>query len=344
MPTCALGLIPPYAMVGVAAPLLLVLVRLIQGFSVGGEFSGSVTYMVETAPPKRHGLAGSWANVGSMGGMLIGAGLASLITSVLSKHAAQTWGWRIPFFAGGLFGVYAYWQVRQLHEVHIARRKQVRRKSSPLKQALTRNRARTIQAILFASGYGVIFYIPLVYLPDYIHRFTDMPLDRAMQINTGATVAHPAADPPHGHHLRPLDRPAIPRRRRVHRHGHQRLLPLLSAENRGVLARPRRATRLCHSYCRAAWRRAALLVELFPKEDRLTGYSIAYNIGLGVVGGTTPAAATGLIKVTGMPTVPALYLTGWAILAAIAVLCMRPLPVNPKTSTSTTTSATTSTT
>ncbi len=100
LPTLLLGILPTYAQVGIVAPLLLVLVRLLQGLSVGGEFSSSATYLVETAPKGRRGLTGSWANIGSMTGSLPGVGAATLVTNLFDAETLSAWAWRIPFLAG----------------------------------------------------------------------------------------------------------------------------------------------------------------------------------------------------------------------------------------------------
>ena len=106
-PTIALGLLPDYATIGLAAPILLIVIRLIQGLSVGGEFSSSVTYMVETAAKHRRGQAGSWANVGSMSGMLLGSAAAALVTTTFSDVFLESCGWRLPFLFGGVLGLIA---------------------------------------------------------------------------------------------------------------------------------------------------------------------------------------------------------------------------------------------
>ncbi len=93
-PTVLLGLLPTYVQIGVWAPVALVAIRLLQGLSVGGEFSSSVTYLVETAPDGTRGLSGSYANVGSMGGMLLGSGVASAATLLFSAAEMKSWGWR----------------------------------------------------------------------------------------------------------------------------------------------------------------------------------------------------------------------------------------------------------
>lgn len=331
IPTFTLGLIPTYGAIGVAAPILLILIRLVQGLSVGGEFSGSVTYMVESAPARRRGWAGSWANVGSMGGMLLGSALAATVTTLLPSSAAKVWGWRVPFLLGAALGLYAFTQVRRLHETHVAHREVKHRARSPLREALTRDRWKTFQALLFASGYGVIFYIPIVYLPDYVHRFTDMALSTAMQLNAGGTLLIMF--------LVPLM--ALISDRWIRR-------SFLIA---GAFAGLATLTYLLFGLLQtgALWAAAlaqlafaglvavplgaapALMVELFHEEDRLTGYSIAYNIGLGVIGGTTPMVVTALIGTLRTPYAPAFYLMAWALIATVALLFMRPAMTSEST-------------
>jgi MHS family proline/betaine transporter-like MFS transporter len=104
VPTVLLGVLPTHETIGIWAPMLLVIIRLVQGLSVGGEFSSSVTYLVETAEDGQRGFAGSWANTGSMVGMLLGAGAAALLTGLLSADEVTSWGWRIPFLLGGIIG------------------------------------------------------------------------------------------------------------------------------------------------------------------------------------------------------------------------------------------------
>jgi len=104
LPTFLLGCLPVYARVGILAPVLLVAVRLVQGLSVGGESSSSVTYLVETADTGRRGLAGSFANTGGIFGMLLGSGIAALVTTMLPPGVVEAWGWRLPFLFGGVIG------------------------------------------------------------------------------------------------------------------------------------------------------------------------------------------------------------------------------------------------
>src|SRR5580658_454031 len=98
--TFAIGLLPTYAQVGIAAPILLVVVRLFQGLSTGGEFGGSTAYIVEFAPPTRRGFFGSWQLVGVGGGFLLGSLTAALLNNAVDKATVLAWGWRLPFLFG----------------------------------------------------------------------------------------------------------------------------------------------------------------------------------------------------------------------------------------------------
>jgi len=324
LPTFLLGCLPTDSQIGVWAAVLLVVIRLIQGLSVGGEFSGSVTYVVETAPRDQRGLSGSWANFGSMVGMLLGAGIAAAVTTWLPQDAVQSWGWRMPFWIGGIFGIIAFILVKGLPDTaKFAHHESSHRNDSPLHEALTKNRRQTILAVLFASGYGVFFYIPLVYLPTYVSSMTGMPLDRALQINTIGTALLLVLIPVSG-----IISDHLMRRRTFLLVGFVSTVVLawfgfrlLHAGGFGdVLAAQLMFSMLIAIPLGGA---PAMLVELFPTEDRLTGYSVAYNIGLGVAGGSAPMIATWLIDVTGNEFAPAWYLVAMAGMSAAALWFMR---------------------
>jgi MFS transporter, MHS family, proline/betaine transporter len=109
IPTTFIGVLPTYSHIGIAAPMLLTLLRLFQGASVGGEFTGSISFVVEHAPKNRRGFYSSWTIFSLLGGILLGSAIASLITNILPKEAVDEWGWRIAFLLGialGLFGLY----------------------------------------------------------------------------------------------------------------------------------------------------------------------------------------------------------------------------------------------
>jgi len=332
LPTVLLGCLPTYETAGIWAAVLLVLIRLIQGLSVGGEFSSSVTYLVETAPDGKRGFSGSWANTGSMVGMLLGSGVAAATTTLLSDATVQDWGWRVPFLVGGVIGGIAIWMRRNLPESqHFQRHHRKRGETSPLLQAFTTDRVRMIKAILFASAYGVVFYLPLVYLPEWLHLQTGMPRHEALQINTASTALLLILVPFMGMVSDRLIR-------RTHFiAGAMLVMAIVSFPFFSWLANDGWWGAVVMQFILAILLAVplgtapAMFVELFPARDRLSGYSVAYNLGLGIVGGATPMLATWLIKASGVPVAPAALLTAAAVLALVSVLWIRdgsrePLP------------------
>jgi len=322
-PTLLLGLLPPYASIGIWAPAALVAIRLVQGLSVGGEFSSSVTYLVETAPEGSRGLSGSWANVGSMAGMLLGSGAASATTLLFTSEALQSWGWRVPFLLAAGLGAAAVLLRRHLPDsAHFKKHDQERGKSSPIKEAVTVNLKETVQATLFASSYGAVFYLSLVYIPTWLKEYVGTSGDTGMHYNTIATALLITLVPLAGWIS---DRFV----RRTHLLAGVfaadllLVIPLHLWMKTGAVF-PVAASQMLLGVliafpCGTA---PALFVELFPTRDRLSGYSIAFNLGLGVVGGATPMAATALISITGFDIAPAFYMAFWAAVGIAALLWM----------------------
>jgi MHS family proline/betaine transporter-like MFS transporter len=310
IPTFALGCLPTYEQAGLWAPVLLVLVRLVQGLSVGGEFSSSVTYLVETADQARRGFAGSWANLGSIAGMLLGSGIATALTTYFAKDTVLDWAWRMPFLFGAVVGAIAIALRRHLpHSQHFSRHDSGRGNSSPLKEVLTKDLGRTVPATLFASVYGVVFYFALVYLPTWANEEAGYPLDLSMRVNTAATATLLLLIPLGGW----LSDRYV---RRTHLVALAMLgigfagYPIFNAMNGegGWLALMAGQFALVALLAFPLGAAPAMFVEIFPARDRLSGYSVSYNLGLGVVGGATPMIATGLIKWSGMAVSAGLFL------------------------------------
>jgi MHS family proline/betaine transporter-like MFS transporter len=326
LPTLLLGVLPSYETVGMLAPILLVLVRVTQGLSVGGEFSSSATYLVETAPEGKRGLTGSWANIGSMCGSLLGVGAAALVTNLFDAKTLDDWAWRLPFLGGALVGTTAIWIRRNLHASRrFAEHDEARDETSPLLEAFTINRRETLLALAFSATYGTCYYLAFVYLPEWLSAQGLLPRATALAINAGMTL---------------LVIPAMPLAAVVG----DRWLPrrtwiALSILLLGLAAWPLHEWMLASGGSLLSILVAhgmtflllsvplgsgpALFVELFPERDRLSGYSVAFNVGLGVFGGLTPMIAATLIAATGEPTAPALYLAA-ASLVAVGALALMP--------------------
>jgi len=324
VPTFGLGILPIYSSVGILAPILLIIMRLMQGLSVGGEFSSSVTYLVETSAPSKRGLSGSWSNVGSGIGMLMGSLMATLVTSLLGTNAVNAWGWRIPFLLGGVLGTAAIMLRKNLPKSqHFVEHAKSQKNFSPIKEAFFNNTKEVVQGMLFASGYGALFYLSMVYLPTWLSEYTGFALDNAMKINTVATILLTLLIPL----MAWISDKYI---RRTH----------FSAISIGAIA--------ILSIPLFLWARGGSLisviiiqltfavlisvlsgitptifVELFPTRDRLSGYSISFNVGMGIIGGSTPMIVTWLIAKTGLIWFPAIYMLVSGIIGLGALLWMK---------------------
>lgn len=323
MPTVLLGILPTYAEWSIAATVLLVVLRLLQGLSVGGEFSSSVTYLVETAKPEKRGLTGSFANVGSMLGMLLGVGAPAAVATVFSESHLNEWGWRLPYLFGGVIGIAAVLLRRRLPTSKIfSEHHEGRGESNPVHYVFQHDLSAAVRAILFASGYGVMFYIPLVYLPDWLERNAGFGYDKALQINTAVTALIVLLVPIAGY---VTDRWV----RRTHFVAGAFFAtaalawPLYAWFGTGSLLGVIVGQMLFAVLVVAPLGAApATMAEAFKTEDRLTGYSLAYNVGLGIVGGTTPMISTWLIDISGHVLAPAVYLAALALISAAALIAM----------------------
>jgi MFS transporter, MHS family, proline/betaine transporter len=323
--TTAIGFLPTYAEIGIWAPILLLLIRLFQGFSVGGEFTGSVSYLIETAPRHRRGIAGSFANIGSTGGYLLAAGLAAGTVMLSARHPEYPWIWRLPFIGGGLLAVLAYWVRSRLtrtgyEPVPPAAGEQP---ELPLKQAFTDGPGAMILAMVFTWGYGVADYLTLVFLPTFASKFGGLDNGDALAVTTLAEAVAIIAIPIAGW----VTDHAIRRRSMLifcfalifftaigffELAGGSNLMEFAVAQFGfaiflGMIMGTAPAT----------------LAELFPSHYRLSGYSLAFNVGLGFGGGTAPLIATALIDATGLNMAAAGYLMIGALMSIGALYMMQ---------------------
>ncbi|MBP7190302.1 MAG: MFS transporter, partial [Rickettsiaceae bacterium] len=170
IPTAAIGLLPSYNSIGIAAPLLLVLIRLIQGFSLGGEFSGCITYLVEYSQPGKRGLIGSAAFVSMCLGMLLGNGTASLMANMMDEANLVSWGWRIPFIAGLFVGLVGLYIRHNLSESPLYRAAKAKKSlsSRPLYETVTQYWKSLVLAIAIYITVTAPFYTATVFIKSFL--------------------------------------------------------------------------------------------------------------------------------------------------------------------------------
>lgn len=317
VPTFLIGLLPTYATIGVWAPILLTLLRLVQGFSTGGEFTGSIVYLVEQAPPDRQGLYGSLANSGSMIGSLLGAGCGWLTSTLLSDQALHAWGWRLPFLTGLAVGALGLWLRVGIPETPVD---QQRRAGEPGDNGSLRDTLLgSVRPMLLTAGLNWVasasYYVVFVWLVTEMTEVIKLPYRTALAIGTlglmvglGATAAMGLLSDRVG-------------RRSLLAAGSLATavaaVPLLMLALRGSVVDVV-AAQLGLSVLTAVFLGVlpAVFVSLHRTAARCTVLSLGYNMALALFGGTAPLVATFLIKISGWPAAPALYIAATALVCA----------------------------
>jgi MHS family proline/betaine transporter-like MFS transporter len=178
--TVMIGLLPTYASIGLVAPLLLVVARLMQGFSAGGEWGGSTAFIVEWAPKGRRGWFGSFQQTSVVTGLLMGSGMAALLNTLLTQEQMQEWGWRVPFLLGGVLGPVGMYMRRTMKETPaytaIA--------TAPTASATESGLGLAARAFGFTIVWTVCFYVLLNYMPTYTQKYLKLSASAALWSNT----------------------------------------------------------------------------------------------------------------------------------------------------------------
>jgi MHS family proline/betaine transporter-like MFS transporter len=186
IPTGCIGLLPTYAQVGIAAPILLTFLRIMQGLSLGGEFSGSMTFLVEHSPSNKRGLVGALSVASLIVGFLLGSLLATLINALLGEARFEAWGWRIPFLLGVPIGLIGYYIRHHCAEspTYIFAKEQGTLSETPIRDAITQEYWHILQSI----GIYISVTMPFYLVSAYFMTFTEHTLGRskgeALMLNT----------------------------------------------------------------------------------------------------------------------------------------------------------------
>ncbi len=323
LPTAALGMLPTYQSVGVLAPVLLVVVRLLQGLAIGGEFTSSISYLSEYAPPDRRGLFGSWSMTSCFLGILAGSALAALLTSILSGQALHDWGWRVPFLMSLVLGAIGFWLRKSMEESPAFRdaKEAGELVKNPVAHTLKTQKKNLLTVIGLLWVNAVCQYYFFVFFTTYIHHFSGLSLASTLGIGTISMVFVTLCLPAFGWLSDKVGR-----------------RPVLIAGSLGFLVLSVFLMKLMGSgdyalvlaaelaFCLFVAARSgpipATLVEVFPTRVRLTALSLGYNVNFAIFGGTAPILATWLISVTGDKTSPAWYLMAVAAISIVISLFM----------------------
>lgn len=322
--TTLMALLPTYAAVGVLAPILLVIARLLQGFSAGGELGGALTYVYEVVGPKRRGLGGSIVALGSNSGFALAAIVVATTSALTSEAQMDSWGWRIPFVAGLPLLVLCLWLRTRIEDSPEFTKTAERRElpKAPLRELLRSQPIQVLQVLGLgiaqnATGYMVLTYIGIHLVREggysqtavtwtaagvivfvascmpiaglLVDRFGSRPV-LITGLLTAATLAYPA-------------------------------MALMTGHGLAVAALAFAVFALCTPLIQVAT--APLFPSLFDTKVRLTGVALGFNLSTVLAGGTAAYIATWLIDRTGNSLAPAYFLIGASAIGLLTLMTIR---------------------
>jgi MFS transporter, MHS family, proline/betaine transporter len=314
--TAGIGLTPTYAQIGLAAPALAVLSRLLQGFSAGGEVGASTSWLMESGGAQSRGFLTSWQSGSQGGAALSGALCGFALSHVLPRAQFESWGWRLPFLLGLLIGPVGMYIRRSLPETHSDHTP----RSSAFAELMRAHKHVVSLGILIFAGRTALMYIFVFYMPTYIISVLHLPRTTAFLCGcvSGATLL--VVSPFAGILADRLRRrkplviwPTVL--------GTLLIYPAFALLNQkaelGVALVIVAAFVGCFTLSASA--SFLLVTEVFPRQVRATGLSMIYSFGVSVFGGFAQFAVTWLISVTGNPLSPVWYSVGGSLLTLVAL-------------------------
>lgn len=317
--TALMGCLPTYETIGVAAPALLVLLRLCQGFSLGGELPGAITYLSECAP-QRKGLMVGILFLALMVGISLGTFVHGVLTLTLGADVMHDWGWRIPFWIGGALGVLSYQIRRRFNEsgLFLALNQARQRASIPLFVLLKTHRRGLFCALLMMALCGATVTVFGVYMPSYLSSLLGFPRSEVAWHTAVAFLT-----------LSPLSLLAGLLTDLMNRKWLMLGLALVvilgtfPAFQYFISEDPqlRKVIMICGLFAAvASGLLPPLIVDLFPTEVRYTGIATAYNFGFAIFGGLAPFISTLAVQHFETSCGPAYYIIAVAVMSLLALV------------------------
>jgi MHS family proline/betaine transporter-like MFS transporter len=321
--TVMIGLLPTYETIGYLAPLLLVVARLMQGFSAGGEWGGSTAYIVEWAPKGQRGYYGSFQQTSVVAGLLLGSGTAAVINTVLTPDQMSDWGWRVPFLIGGILGPVGLYMRRTIDETPafkaVSEGGAAKARDDDVSPWLLAGRA-----FGFTIVWTVCFYVLLNYMPTWTQRYMSLTASQALWANTAGLLALMIFIPLMG--------------KLSDRYGRK---PLLIACCLGFIVVPYPvfafllsgqatlasliAVQVVFAIMISTFSGAgpAAIAEIFPTRNRSTWMTSGYALAVAIFGGFAPFVSVWLIATLGSPIAHTYYLIAAAIISTIVIWQLR---------------------
>lgn len=319
--TIGIGLLPTYASIGIAAPILLVLLRCAQGFSAGGEYAGAAAFLVEYAPEGKRGLFSSVVSAGAALGVMFGAIVTLALTSLLTTEDMSDWGWRVPFLVAGPLAVLGLYVRLRLEDTPVFRALQETHEveHAPLSSATTQSRSAILLVFACTAVTGLGFYYLATYVNTFLTTQVGVAPASALQLAVAGLALYSLMCPVAG-----LIGDRIGRRPTM----------LIGAGGIAVVAIPSFALLATGNWALALIglillatfealanvMLGVIMVELFPARLRVTGSSVGFNVAQALVGGPGPFVAASIAAATTLIIAPAFYLVAVGALAFFVLL------------------------
>jgi MHS family proline/betaine transporter-like MFS transporter len=323
IPTAIIGILPTYEDIGITASVLLIILRLFQGVSMGGNYSGSITFTTEHSPEKKRGLIGSFAVTSCLMGLLLGSATAALFSCVFEPIQLETWGWRIPFLAGIFICLIGYYMRRTVPEspAYEAAQKAGELINNPIKSLFSNYGTVLFFMVAVVMLHDLSFYILFMYMPTHLTEFLSINKSAAFTINTLNmifvilfTLGSAWLSDYYGR-KKIMGFSAI-----LFIVGTIPLLMIVNSSANHLVYIFLAQTLLAVGVGGYFGPLPALMVEAYPTKIRNSAISATTNISGPIFGGTAPLVVTFLINTTGSNMVPAYYLTAGAVLALLALV------------------------
>ena len=321
VPTLAMGLLPTYAQIGIWAPILLLLLRIVQGAAIGGEVPGAWVFVSEHVPAKHVGFACGTLTAGLTAGILLGSLTATLINSLFTPQEVLDWAWRLPFLLGGVFGLCAVYLRRMLQETPVFAEMQQRHALAaelPLKTVLREHRGAIVLSMLLTWVLSAAIVVVILMTPTLLQTLYGFDAATALKANSLAIVF--------------LSLGCVAAGAIVDRVGAGRVL-LLGGLLLGVTSWTFYSSLKLHPewlfplyaltglFVGTIGAVPFVMVNAFPPVVRFSGLSFSYNVAYAIFGGLTPLVVSLLIKAD--PLGPAYYVAALCGLAVIIGLYLR---------------------
>ena len=324
IPTLLIGCLPTFSKIGILAPILLTLTRIWQGLSLGGEYSGNIIYLGESAPIQHRAFFTSFASTGANGGVLLAALVSFITSSVFSEQTIGSWAWRLPYLVSGLFCIFIYFFRLKLQETEVFKYLKSTKKlaANPLQTTFKSNIHNMLLTLAMVSMGSTFYYFCFIYLPTYvtkyhysIHNVSRLILilvglmiflvpcigwindkigrRKMLLLNASAIILFIVP----GLYLLELDRYFLSIAVFF-------VFALISSSEQGTTS--------------------IAVVENYPSNARYTGLSFAYNVGNGFFGGTVSMISAWLMTKPSLKLVPAFYIMCFAIITLSVVYLFIP--------------------